>query len=144
MPREDFDFNSVTGDTKVVFEQGSRVMGSVNRCFTKIKQSVASSVVAGQMVGQGELLWLWARYDVMRAAVDERKDGASCFPMHMVLQTGGREVTERGRVGQKDRQRSVRNLRLLIRGLGVYSRNSTVLLQVDVTTCGLVNEKLTG
>lgn len=144
MLREDFDLNSVTGDTKVVFEQGSRVMGSVNRCFTKIKQSVASSVVAGQMVGQGELLWLWARYDVMRAAVDERKDGASCFPMHMVLQTGGREVTERGRVGQKDRQRSVRNLRLLIRGLGVYSRNSTVLLQVDVTTCGLVNEKLTG
>lgn len=144
MPREDFDLNSVTGGTKVVFEQGSRVMGSVNRCFTKIKQSVASSVVTGQMVGQGELLWLWARYDVMGAAVDERKDGASCFPMHMVLQTGGREVTERGRVGQKDRQRSVRNLRLLIRGLGVYSRNSTVLLQVDVTTCGLVNEKLTG
>lgn len=52
--------------------------------------------------------------------------------MHVVLQTGGREVTERGRVGQKDRQRSVRNLILLIRGLGVYSRNSTVLLQVDV------------
>lgn len=40
------------------------------------------------MVGQGELLWLWARYDVMGAAVDERKDGASCFPMHVVLQTG--------------------------------------------------------
>jgi len=27
MPREDFDLNSVTGGTEVVFEQGNRVMG---------------------------------------------------------------------------------------------------------------------
>lgn len=70
MPGEDFDLNSVTRGTEVVFEQRSRVMGSVNRCFTKIKQTVVSSIVAGQMVGQCELLWLWARYDVMGSAVE--------------------------------------------------------------------------
>lgn len=58
MPREDFDLNPVTGGTEVVFERGSGVMGSVNRCLTKINQTVASSIVSGQMVGQRELLWL--------------------------------------------------------------------------------------
>lgn len=34
--------------------------------------------------------------------------------MHVVLQTGDSEVTEHGRVEQKDRQRSIRNLILLV------------------------------
>lgn len=70
----------------MVFEQGSRVMGSVNRCFTKITVS-GEALSQGRWLGQGGAAVPGARYDVMGAAVDERKDGASCFPC-TVLQTG--------------------------------------------------------
>lgn len=70
MPREDFDLNPVTVGTDAVFEQESGVTGSVNRCFTKISQTVASSIVVGQMAGQRELVWLQARYEVMGSAVE--------------------------------------------------------------------------
>lgn len=50
--------NPMTGGTKVVSEWRSGVTGSMNRCFIKINQTVVSSIVAGQMVRQRELLWL--------------------------------------------------------------------------------------
>lgn len=44
--------------------------GSVNRCLTAIKETVACSTVQGQMVGQHEVVRLQAGYQVMGSAVE--------------------------------------------------------------------------